>query len=169
MLQRCVQLKESIIQVLAENKYIYINANLTPNDEQWLAAAKLCILLKPFQVATDFMQDEKYPTLGGISRYITTLIEGLQGSVPPPHWQLQTSWNSLPDTVKGGRSYILKYMKSRWDPANPLLGMAAIVRPGHKSLGWLCDIGTEAILSGHLAMKCNFISNTTNPLILIAI
>ena len=25
------------------------------------------ILLKPFQIATDFMQGEKYPTLGGIS------------------------------------------------------------------------------------------------------
>ena len=53
-----------------------------------------------FQIATDFMQGEEYPTLGGISRYITTLIEGLQGSVPPPHWQLQSSWNSLPDAVK---------------------------------------------------------------------
>ena len=104
MLQRCVLLKESIIHVLAESKY----ANLTPTDEQWLAAAKLCILLKPFQIATDFMQGEEYPTLGGISRYITTLIEGLQGSVPPPHWQLQSSWNSLPDAVKRVRSYILK-------------------------------------------------------------
>eukprot|EP00731_Ephydatia_muelleri_P017605 Em0010g703a len=91
-----------------ESKY----ANLTPTDEQWLAAAKLCILLKPFQIATDFMQGEEYPTLGGISRYITTLIEGLQGSVPPPHWQLQSSWNSLPDAVKRVRSYILKDMKA---------------------------------------------------------
>ena len=63
MLQRCVLLKESIIHVLAESKY----ANLAPTDEQWLAAAKLCILLKPFQIATDFMQGEEYPTLGGIS------------------------------------------------------------------------------------------------------
>ncbi|KAL5486903.1 hypothetical protein EMCRGX_G019442 [Ephydatia muelleri] len=93
-----------------ESKY----ANLTPTDEQWLAAAKLCILLKPFQIATDFMQGEEYPTLGGISRYITTLIEGLQGSVPPPHWQLQSSWNSLPDAVKRVRSYILKDMKQSW-------------------------------------------------------
>ena len=128
MLQRCVLLKESIIHVLAESKY----ANLTPTDEQWLAAAKLCILLKPFQIATDFMQGEEYPTLGGISRYITTLIEGLQGSVPPPHWQLQSSWNSLPDAVKRVRSYILKDMKVRWDPADPLLGIAAIGHPGHK-------------------------------------
>eukprot|EP00731_Ephydatia_muelleri_P034762 Em0075g15a len=57
MLQRCVLLKESIIHVLAESKY----ANLAPTDEQWLAAAKLCILLKPFQIATDFMQGEEYP------------------------------------------------------------------------------------------------------------
>ena len=142
MLQRCVLLKESIIHVLAESKY----ANLTPTDEQWLAAAKLCILLKPFQIATDFMQGEEYPTLGGISRYITTLIEGLQGSVPPPHWQLQSSWNSLPDAVKRVRSYILKDMKVRWDPADPLLGMAAMGHPGHKSLSWLCASDRDKII-----------------------
>ena len=151
MLQRCVLLKESIIHVLAESKY----ANLAPTDEQWLAAAKLCILLKPFQIATDFMQGEEYPTLGGISRYITTLIEGLQGSVPPPHWQLQSSWNSLTDAVKRVRSYILKDMKVRWDPADPLLGMAAIVHPGHKSLSWLCASDRDKIIRQLRNEMCN--------------
>ena len=129
-------------------------ANLTPTDEQWLAAAKLCILLKPFQIATDFMQGEEYPTLGGISRYITALIEGLQGSVPPPHWQLQSSWNSLPDAVKRVRSYILKDML-RWDPADPLLGMAAIVHPGHKSLSWLCASDRDKIIKQLRNEICN--------------
>ena len=151
MLQRCVLLKESIIHVLAESKY----ANLTPTDEQWLAATKICILLKPFQIATDFMQGEEYPTLGGISRYITTLIEGLQGSVPPPQWQLQSSWNSLPDAVKRVQSYILKDMKVRLDPADPLLGMAAIVHPGHKSLSWLCASDRDKIIRQLRNEMCN--------------
>eukprot|EP00731_Ephydatia_muelleri_P024216 Em0016g487a len=106
-------------------------------------------------IATDFMQGEEYPTLGGISRYITTLIEGLQGSVPPPHWQLQSSWNSLPDAVKRVRSYILKDMKVRWDPADPLLGMAAIVHPGHKSLSWLCASDRDKIIKQLRNEMCN--------------
>ena len=101
------------------------------------------------------MQGEEYPTLGGISRYITTLIEGLQGSVPPPHWQLQSSWNSLPDAVKRVRSYILKDMKVRWDPAGPLLGMAAIVHPGHKSLSWLCASDRDKIIRQLRNEMCN--------------
>ena len=115
----------------------------------------LRILLKPFQIATDFMQGEEYPTVGGISRYITTLIEGLQGSGPPPHWQLQSSWNSLPDAVKRVRSYILKDMKVRWDPADPLLGMAAIGHPGHKSLSWLCASDRDKIIRQLRNEMCN--------------
>ena len=69
MLQRCVLLQKHITHVLAENKY----AHLVPSPEQWLAAEKLCALLNPFQMATDFLQGEKYPTLGCVSRYITTL------------------------------------------------------------------------------------------------
>ena len=94
MLQRCVLLKEAINHVLQESKY----ANLIPTSEQWLAAEKLCVFLKPFQIATDFLQGEKYPTLGCVSRYIhvTTLLDGLQSHSPPIHWQLQSSWGNLP-------------------------------------------------------------------------
>ena len=60
MLQKCLLLKNAINHVLAESKY----ANLVPTGEQWLAAEKLCALLKPFQIATDFLQGEIYPTLG---------------------------------------------------------------------------------------------------------
>eukprot|EP00731_Ephydatia_muelleri_P012494 Em0006g1388a len=74
ILQRCVLLQKHITHVLAESKY----AHLVPSPEQWLAAEKLCALLKPFQIATDFLQGEKYPTLGCVSRYITTLVDGLQ-------------------------------------------------------------------------------------------
>ena len=57
MLQRCLLLKNAINHVLAESKY----ANLVPTGEQWLAAEKLCALLKPFQIATDFLQGEFIP------------------------------------------------------------------------------------------------------------
>ena len=46
MLQRCVLLQKHITHVLAESKY----AHLVPSPEQWLAAEKLCALLKPFQL-----------------------------------------------------------------------------------------------------------------------
>ena len=59
MLQRCILLKDAIDHVLAESKY----ANLVPSADQWLAAEKPSALLKPFQIATDFLQCEKYPTL----------------------------------------------------------------------------------------------------------
>ena len=132
MLQRCVLLKEAINHVLLESKY----ANLIPTSEQWLAAEKLCVFLKPFQIATDFLQGEKYPTLGCVSRYITTLLDGLQSHSPPIHWQLQSSWGNLPSVVQNIRSFILKDMRARWDPTDILLGMGAITHPGHKSLSW---------------------------------
>ena len=51
MLQRCVLLQKHITNVLAESKY----AHLVPSADEWLAAEKLCSLLKPFQIATDFL------------------------------------------------------------------------------------------------------------------
>ena len=65
-------------------------AHLVPSADEWLAAEKLCALLRPLQIATDFLQGEKYPTLGCVSRYITTLADGLQGTTPLIHWQLGT-------------------------------------------------------------------------------
>ncbi|KAL5509982.1 hypothetical protein EMCRGX_G005439 [Ephydatia muelleri] len=52
MLQRCVLLQKHITNVLAESKY----AHLVPSADEWLAAEKLCSLLKSFQIATDFLQ-----------------------------------------------------------------------------------------------------------------
>ena len=148
-LQRCVLLQKHITHVLAESKY----AHLVPSPEQWLAAEKLCALLKPFQIATDFLQGEKYPTLGCVSRYITTLVGGLQGTMPPVHWQLGTRWNNLPKIVlvarasKLVRCFILQDMLQRWDSADLLLGMGAITHPGHKSLSWLNCTNRQTIIS----------------------
>ena len=89
-------LKNAINHVLAESKY----ANLVPTGEQWLAAEKLCALLKPYQIATDFLQGEIYPTLGSVSRIITTLVQGLQGAMPPVHWQLRARCSDLPIIVQ---------------------------------------------------------------------
>eukprot|EP00731_Ephydatia_muelleri_P025579 Em0017g662a len=141
--------QKHITHVLAESKY----AHLVPSPEQWLAAEKLCALLKPFQIATDFLQGEKYPTLGCVSRYITTLVGGLQGTMPPVHWQLGTRWNNLPKIVlvarasKLVRCFILQDMLQRWDSADLLLGMGAITHPGHKSLSWLNCTNRQTIIS----------------------
>ena len=135
MLQRCLLLKNAINHVLAESKY----ANLVPTGEQWLAAEKLCALLKPFQIATDFLQGEIYPTLGSVSRIITTLVQGLQGAMPPVHWQLRARWSDLPIIVQQVRSFILKDMRARWNPSDLLLCMGAVTHPGHKSLHVLAE------------------------------
>ena len=133
MLQRCLLLKNAINHVLAESKY----ANLVPTGEQWLAAEKLCALIKPFQISTDFLQGEIYPTLGSVSWIITTLVQGLQGAMPPVHWQLRARWSDLPIIVQQVRSFILKDMRARWNPSDLLLCMGVITHPGHKSLSWL--------------------------------
>ena len=46
-------------------------------------------------------------------------------------------------------------MKVRWDPADPLLGMAAIVHPGHKSLSWLCASDRDKIIRQLRNEMCN--------------
>ncbi|KAL5517094.1 hypothetical protein EMCRGX_G002563 [Ephydatia muelleri] len=46
-------------------------------------------------------------------------------------------------------------MKVRWDPAGPLLGMAAIVHPGHKSLSWLCASDRDKIIRQLRNEMCN--------------
>ena len=143
MLQRCVLLQKHITNVLAESKY----AHLVPSADEWLAAEKLCSLLEPFQIATDFLQGEKYPTLGGVSTYITTLVDGLQGTTPPVHWQLGTRWNNLPKVVQEVRGFLLQDMRRRWDPTDLLLGMGAITHPGHKSLSWLNRSNRQTIFS----------------------
>ena len=95
MLQRCILLKDAINHVLAESKY----ANLVPSAEQWLAAEKLSALLKPFQIATDFLQGEKYPTLGRVSLALDLKVQchlytgsyTLDGVISLPllaHWDL---------------------------------------------------------------------------------
>ena len=100
MLQRCVLLQKHITHVLAESKYTH----LVPSPEQWLAAEKLCALLKLFQIAINFLQGEKYSTLGCVSRYITTLVDGLQCTMPPVHWQWGTRPNNLPKFVQEFRA-----------------------------------------------------------------
>ena len=141
MLQRCIILKDAIDHVLAESKY----ANLVPSADQWLAAEKLSALLKPFQIATDFLQGEKYPTLGGVSRFITTLLDGLQGAMPPVHWQLHAQWSDLSTIVQEVRSFILKDMLARWDPSDLLL--CVLTHPGHKSLSWLNPADKKRVIS----------------------
>ena len=85
--------------------------------------------------------------IGCVSRYITTLVDGLQGTMPPVHWQLGTRWNNLPKIVQEVRCFILQDMLQRWDSADLLLGMGAIIHPGHKSLSWLNRTNRQTIIS----------------------
>ena len=46
-------------------------------------------------------------------------------------------------------------MKVRWDPADPVLGMAAIFHPGHKSPSWLCASDRDKIIKQLSNEMCN--------------
>ena len=74
-------------------------------------------------------------------------MDGLQGTIPPIHWQLGTRWNNLPKIVQEVGGFILQDLLRRWDPADLLLGMGAITHPGHKGLSWLNRSNRQTILS----------------------
>ena len=38
-----------------------------PSGDDWSTAELLCHFMKPFQTVTDYLQGEKYPTLGNLS------------------------------------------------------------------------------------------------------
>ena len=98
----------------------------------------LCQFLKPFQIVTDYLQGEKYPTLGSLSRKITQLMLYLSRPNPPHSWGLlNKTWVDLPTPVSSMHNFLLRDMKRRWDTGNVLLGKPAVVDPRHKSLEWL--------------------------------
>lgn len=75
MLERCVLLQEALRSTIAN-----LNApNLEPlSEEEWEVAAQLCLLLRPFDQATQEMSGEKYLTgskIIVISRGLTRLTE----------------------------------------------------------------------------------------------
>ena len=45
-----------------------------PDEDDWSTAQLLCHFMKPFQIVTDYLQGEKYPTLGSLSRKFSQLI-----------------------------------------------------------------------------------------------
>eukprot|EP00731_Ephydatia_muelleri_P024124 Em0016g395a len=109
-----------------------------PSEADWSAAKMLCQFLKPFQIVTDYLQGEKYPTLGSLSRKITQLMLYLSRPNPPHSWGLlNKTWVDLPTPVSSMHNFLLRDMKRHWHTGNVLLGMAAIVDPRHKSLEWL--------------------------------
>ena len=83
MLARCVLLAVPLRKLIEE---LGLEG---PTNDDWSAAQLLCHFMKPFQVVTDYLQGEKYPTLGqfvqkAITAYLvfeqtkTTTIMGLR-------------------------------------------------------------------------------------------
>lgn len=144
MLQRVIQLMDAV-------KFVLIQGNrqhLSPSDRSWQAAHQICLILKPFQVATTYFEGEKYPTLGSVSYFIEMLMNGLEGDAPPLSWGFDgvESWIQLSEEVQEVRNFIRADMINRWDPANQLLCMAAVVDPRFKSLSWLAAEEKAAIV-----------------------
>ena len=134
MLERCIHLQIPLYKLIDE-----LDLDLEgPSEADWSAAKMLCQFLKPFQIVTDYLRGEKYPTLGSLSRKITQLMLYLSRPNPPHSWGLlNKTWVDLPTPDSSMHNFLLRDMKRHWDTGNVLLGMAAIVDPRHKSLEWL--------------------------------
>ena len=132
MPERCIHLQIPLCKLIDE---LGLEG---PSEADWSAAKMLCQFLKPFQIVTDYLQGEKYPTLGSLSRKITQLMLYLSRPNPPHSWGLlNKTWVDLPTPVSSMHNFLLRDMKRHWHTGNVLLGMAAIVDPRHKSLEWL--------------------------------
>ena len=131
MLARCVLLAVPLRKLIEE---LGLEG---PTNDDWSAAQLLCHFMKPFQVVTDYLQGEKYPTLGSLSRKLSQLILYLSRPKPPQSWGLGKTWAQLPKAVSCMRDFVLADMNKRWDTGSLLLGMAAVVDPRHRSLEWL--------------------------------
>ncbi|KAL5473994.1 hypothetical protein EMCRGX_G028564 [Ephydatia muelleri] len=100
--------------------------------------AMKCQLLKPLREISVFFEGEKYPTVSGVSRLITTLNATLNSEGPPSSWNLGVrEWDELPSEVYECFLSLKTGFKTRFNPSSFLLTNAALVHPGHKSLSWL--------------------------------
>ena len=131
VLSRCVQLKLPLCKLMNE---VGLEG---PSDNDWVTGELLCHFMKTFQTVTDYLQGEKYPTLGSLSRKVTQLLLYLSRPKPPQSWDLNKVWGDLPIAVTCLRDFLLNDLTKRWGTGNVLLGMAAFVDPRHKSLEWL--------------------------------
>ena len=68
MLSQCVQLKLPLCKLMNE---LGLEG---PSDNDWVTGELLCHFMKPFQTVTDYLQGEKYPTLGSLSPKVTQLL-----------------------------------------------------------------------------------------------
>ncbi len=139
------------------------DAEMNLTHDEWDSLNQLCRFLAPFQRATDFFQGQRYPTLGGVSRYICQLYKFLQAAKAPRHWLLTVDqtvpepnplpgsplWSSLCAEVQEMRNFIRDDLQQRWDPLSEepdlLLGVAAATHPGHKTLDWLPAAAQDVI------------------------
>ena len=80
MLERCIHLQIPLCKLIDE---LGLEG---PSEADWSAAKMLCQFLKPFQIVTDYLQGEKYPTLGSLSRKIAQLMLYLSRPNPPHSW-----------------------------------------------------------------------------------
>ena len=127
MLSQCVQLKLPLCKLMNE---LGLEG---PSDNDWVTGELLCDFMKPFQTVTDYLQGEKYPTLGSQSWKITQLLLYLSRPKPPQSWGLNKDWADLPIAVTCMRDFLLNDLTKRWDTGNVLLGMAFLLLQLHPS------------------------------------
>jgi hypothetical protein len=99
-------------------------------------------------MTTDLLQGEKYPTLSGVSRYLTGLLDLLEADNIPADWGLNVDhWSKLEVEPREFHSRVVKELKQtkRWDPFGMLPGLCAMVHPVHFGLEWFPDNRREQV------------------------
>jgi hypothetical protein len=130
MLSRLIepQVKQAVNYTMLE----FNHNERCPTDADWTSASAVSAFLKPFKVATKAMEGELYPTIGCVSFFIASLIEGMKAAFPTPLWETlpKAQWPHQDPAVVELRKMILNDMESRWDTNNPLLVMGSLLHPG---------------------------------------
>ena len=88
MLSRCIHHKTALCKLIDE---LGLEG---PSEHDWSTAELLCHFMKP---VTDYLQGEKYTTLGSLSHKLTQLVLYLSRSKPPQSWGLSRSSYCMQD------------------------------------------------------------------------
>ena len=100
MLSRCEHLKRPLCKLVDE---LGLEG---PSENDWSTAELLCHFMKPFQTVKNYLQGEKYPTLGSLSRKLTQLILYLSKPQRPQSWGLNKARVDLPIAVSYMRDFL---------------------------------------------------------------
>ena len=127
MLQRLMEQQAAIAAVLVDGAV----RHLMPESADWTLIEQLVEILKPFQIATEVMSGDKYPTVSIVKPLLYKLCENTLS--------LNDSDSS---TVKAVKQSIKKDLQSRYTGAaiQRLLNVSTYLDPRYKELPFLAEV-----------------------------